>query len=162
MQFNLDRFKTFPELLKLTTLITTILIMISLSAARSQPPGTSFIWISSLLAIIVDCLFILTIGLELEKSLFPYKSLLNWPLVECIFSSLFSINFFISIWLCFNSKSFSDDKTPYSLTATFCLANFVQYTLNIIYHVRTWIAEQRREMQVIDPRGVGATSYGGP
>nr|CAD2207886.1 unnamed protein product [Meloidogyne enterolobii] len=162
MQFNLDRFRVFPEVLKLSTLITTILIMLSLSGASNQPPGTAFIWISSVLAIIVDCLLIMTIGLELEKSLFSYQSLLNWPLVECIFSSLFAINFFISIWLCFNGKTFSDDRTSYSLAATFSLANFVQYTLNVIYHVRTWIAEQKSAMQVIDPRGVGVTSYGGP
>nr|CAD2170998.1 unnamed protein product [Meloidogyne enterolobii] len=93
MQFNLDRFRVFPEVLKLSTLITTILIMLSLSGASNQPPGTAFIWISSVLAIIVDCLLIMTIGLELEKSLFSYQSLLNWPLVECIFSSLFAINF---------------------------------------------------------------------
>jgi len=36
---------------------------------------------------------------------------------ECIFSSLFAINFFISIWLCVNSKSFSDSRTAYSLAA---------------------------------------------
>ncbi|KAF7637947.1 MARVEL domain-containing protein [Meloidogyne graminicola] len=162
MQFNFDRFRVFPELLKLSTIVTTIFIILFLSVVKEQPPGTSFIWINCILAIIIDCLFIMTIGLELENSLFPINSLLNWPLLECIFSSLFSINFFISIWLSFNSKFFSDESTAYSLSATFCLANFIQYTLNIIYHIRNWINEQRKAMQVIDPRGIGINSYGGP
>ena len=55
-QFNFDRFRMFPELFKLTTLVsgtfitflfypylqlTTILVMLSIGAAFDQPPGTS-------------------------------------------------------------------------------------------------------------------------
>ena len=162
MHFNVDRFRTFPELLKFTTLLTTIVLMLCLAAAHDQPAGTTFVWITTILAIVVDCICIMAIGLELEQTLFPNHSFLNWALVECIFSSLFSINFFISIWLCVNSKAFSDSRTSFSLAATFCLANFVQHTLNVLAYIRIWIAEQRKAMQVIDPQGMGNPSYGGP
>lgn len=160
MRFNVDNFRTFPELFKFTTLITTIFLIFSIAAPRDQPPGTTFIWISAILAIIVDCFCIMVIGFDLTSHLFPQQSYLNWQLMECIFSSLFSINFFISIWLCVNSKSFSDSPMAYSLAATFCLANFVQHTLNVIYYVRIWMQKQRKSMHVIDPETVGNPSYG--
>ncbi|KAI3421018.1 hypothetical protein GPALN_014645 [Globodera pallida] len=164
MQFNPNRFTSFPELLKFTTLLTSVLVMLSLGSAAIQPPGTTFVWITAVLALIVDCLCILALGFELEGALFKPDSPLGWPLIECVFSSFFAINYFISIWLCVNSKVFAMfiSSTAYSLAATFCLVAFVQFALNVIFYARIWSTEQRRQSNEINPSQLGYTNYGSP
>ncbi|KAL3068503.1 hypothetical protein niasHT_030794 [Heterodera trifolii] len=164
MQFNVNRFKAFPELLKLTTLLTSVLVMLSLGSAVYEPPGTTFVWIIAVLALITDCLSVLALGFETESALFRPDSMIGWPLIECVFSSFFAINYFISIWLCINSKVFAmlDSSMPYSLAATFSLVAFVQYVLNVLFYVRIWATDQRRQSQEINPSRHGYTNYGAP
>lgn len=55
--------------------------MMTLATATQQPAGTGFTWIITVMSLIIDILFIIVLGLEVEELVLPKASLLTWPLV---------------------------------------------------------------------------------
>uniref|UniRef100_A0A915DFI5 MARVEL domain-containing protein n=1 Tax=Ditylenchus dipsaci TaxID=166011 RepID=A0A915DFI5_9BILA len=152
MPFNSTRLKNLPYVLKLNTIGATILVILSVGSASYQPPGTYFVWMTSVFALITDLFF--------NKH---NSSFLSWPLVECIFSILFGITYFISAWLCIMvGSTYNEGSLAFTLAGVFCLGNFIQYTFNLFLFVRIWIADQRKAMNVIDTSSFGVSSYGSP
>jgi len=164
MPFNFSRFQYLPCIIKLTTLSTTILIILSVGSAHVQPSGTSFIWTTAMFSLIIDVTCIVILGFELEDVLL-YKSstvaFFTWPLVECVLSILFSIMYFISVWLSVNGANFGS-KTAFASAGILCFVNFLEYSYNVFVYTRLWVAENRKASNIINTNSANIASYGGP
>ncbi|KAH7724692.1 BTB/POZ domain-containing protein 2-like protein [Aphelenchoides avenae] len=161
MAFNASRFGSLPNSLKPITLIATLLLMMTLGMTSQQPAGTGFTWIVAVMALIVDVLFIVLLGLEIEELVVPKASLITWPLIECTSSIFFAITYFISIWLSVNgADSLAGNKAAFMLSGILCLLNSALYTFNTFLYARIWALENRRSDHTINT--MQFASYGGP
>ncbi|KAI6174723.1 hypothetical protein M3Y97_01021900 [Aphelenchoides bicaudatus] len=160
MGLNFNRMLSLPNNIKLFTLIATLLVLIFVGSAVKQPAGTIFVWSTGIFALIIDIIFILTLMMELDEVMFPRRAFLSWPLIECIWSILFAITYFISIWLCASGSNYGS-YYPFMIAGIFCFANFVGYALNVCIFARLWANEQQ-----IGPFGTRLvseqTTYGAP
>ncbi|ETN84665.1 hypothetical protein NECAME_06764 [Necator americanus] len=128
-------------------------------SAYSTISGSSLIWFTAVLSLLVD-LFIITLLLfELEKLKIPIRGVSHTSL-EGATSLALSIFHFISIWLCFNSEKFTKSGWFY-VAAFFCFVNFVIHAGNFVVYLRAWMAEQRAARST--PNGAHEfPSYGSP
>jgi uncharacterized integral membrane protein len=55
-----------------------------IGSAVSQPAGTTFIWITSVIALIIDLILVLFLMLELDEVIFPQRSFVSWPLIVSV------------------------------------------------------------------------------
>ncbi|KAK6735521.1 hypothetical protein RB195_018625 [Necator americanus] len=141
MPLYFARFAQFPHFFKVLTVFFSLATLISLTGAPSLPGGSSLIWFTAVLSLLVD-LFIITLLLfELEQLKIPIRGVSHTSL-EGATSLALSIFHFISIWLCFNSEKFTKSGWFY-VAAFFCFVNFVIHAGNFVVYLRAWMAEKR-------------------
>ncbi|KAK6023706.1 hypothetical protein OSTOST_10499 [Ostertagia ostertagi] len=155
MPLYVTRLAQFPYFFKLITLFFTLTTLISLVGAPLLPGGSSLIWFTIVIALIVDVLLIGMLLFELDRVQIPIQGVS----FNSLRASWLSIFYFISIWLCFNAEEFTESGWFY-LGALACFANFVLYAADFVIYLRMWMADQRAA------RADGATyeypSYGAP
>ncbi|KAL6735365.1 hypothetical protein Aduo_005815 [Ancylostoma duodenale] len=159
MPLYVSRFTQFPYFLKVLTVLFSLATMISLMGSPSSPGGSSLIWFTVVLALLVDLALIALLLFELDRIEVPIRGV-SHASVESATSLTLSIFYFISIWLCFNGEEFSGSGWFYA-AAFSCFSNFVIYGADFVIYLRTWMAEQRAARS--DPSGVyDFPSYGSP
>jgi hypothetical protein len=66
---------------------------LTLGAAAHQPPGTSFIWITGVLGLVVTLVAVLLAAFGLDTVLFPSRAFLNWALLVTLLNCILLIGF---------------------------------------------------------------------
>ncbi|KAK5978945.1 MARVEL domain-containing protein [Trichostrongylus colubriformis] len=157
MPLHVTRFAQFPYYFKLITLFFTLTTLIALSGA---PPlgGSSLIWFTVIIALIMDLLLIVILIFDLDRVELPIRGL-NYNSMESACSLALSIFYFISIWLCFNGEEFTENGWFY-LAALACFVNFVVYAADFVIYLRMWMADQRAARA--DAATYEYPSYGSP
>ncbi|CAJ0606565.1 unnamed protein product [Cylicocyclus nassatus] len=159
MPLYVSRFTEFPYFFKVLTVFFSLATLISLTGAPLLPGGSSLIWFTVIIALLIDLAIIAILLFELERIEIPVRGLSHSSL-ECFTSLMLSIFYFICIWLCVNGEEFSGSSWFY-LAAFSCFANFIIYAVDFAVYLRQWMAEQRAARS--DPSGVyDFPSYGSP
>uniref|UniRef100_A0A1I8ALC3 MARVEL domain-containing protein n=2 Tax=Steinernema glaseri TaxID=37863 RepID=A0A1I8ALC3_9BILA len=155
-----ERFGSLPNVIKIITPVVTLLCMLSLGLAHYQPAGTEFIWFVALFSLIFELIIVAFFALEIEDLIVP-KKLCTWPLVECFLSLLFSILFFICMWLCVNGSEYGS-TTAFSIAGFFCMTNFILYAFDFALFLRIHISLTRLYETSVHEAALNRTSYGAP
>uniref|UniRef100_A0AC34RS42 MARVEL domain-containing protein n=2 Tax=Panagrolaimus sp. JU765 TaxID=591449 RepID=A0AC34RS42_9BILA len=155
------RFGHRPDCVKLFTLFTTILIIMSTSAAIYQPVGTGVIWTTTIIALIADLSSILVLGLGLDTVFISRRHrILTWSLIEVVASVLSAILYFVCIWLCIHGANYGS-TTAFTVSGFFCILNFFAYVYSFTQHIQLWMKDIGSPQELRATFG-SATSYGAP
>ncbi|TMS35515.1 hypothetical protein L596_002906 [Steinernema carpocapsae] len=157
---NTERFKSLPNALKLVIPGVALCLMITLGMAHYQPAGTGFIWFTGMGSLIWGLVVVVLFALDLENILLP-KSWISWPLVECFVSLVFSILYFISVWLCVYGGEYGS-TTAFTTAGIFCLINFVLCAFDFLLFFRIHLSFTRLQETSIHESALNTSSYGGP
>uniref|UniRef100_A0A0N4ZLP0 MARVEL domain-containing protein n=1 Tax=Parastrongyloides trichosuri TaxID=131310 RepID=A0A0N4ZLP0_PARTI len=141
-RLNLYRLRTLPNIIKTTTTICSIIILIIIGSTLFTSTGGKVVQVTSTANIIVNVILISLLALELDDKIIPKSSLITWPLIEMAISITFTILYFISIWLCVSGSNFIN-KGKMTWAGIFVLANFAQYTMNTIMFAEIWYREKK-------------------
>uniref|UniRef100_A0AAF5DFW7 MARVEL domain-containing protein n=1 Tax=Strongyloides stercoralis TaxID=6248 RepID=A0AAF5DFW7_STRER len=109
-QMNLYRLSVLPNILKFTTLLFAIIILIITGSSIIQNAGLKIVRITATVNIIVNIIFTSILALELDDKITSKSSLVTWPLIELGSSITFTILYFIDIWLCVSGNNFINNS----------------------------------------------------
>ncbi|WKX93813.1 hypothetical protein Q1695_011240 [Nippostrongylus brasiliensis] len=158
MPLYVTRFGQFPYFFKLLTLFFSLATVICLWGAPSSPGGTSLIWFTVVVALVIDIVLIGVLALEIDRVQSPIRGF-SYAALESALSLALSIFYFISIWLCINGEEFTNSSWFYFAAFT-CFANFVLFAADFAIYLRIWMAEQRAART--DAATYEYPSYGSP
>ncbi|CEF69031.1 Hypothetical protein SRAE_2000368300 [Strongyloides ratti] len=160
-RINLYRLSVLPNILKVTTVIFAIIILIITGSAIIQNSGLKIVRITATANIVVNIILIAILALELDDKMIYKKKLITWPLIELCSSITFTILYFIDIWLCVSGSNFiNNGKMTWS--GIFVLGNFAQYMMHTIIFAEIWYKEKKlnEPTETIPVTEIPNTNYG--
>ncbi|VDM77614.1 unnamed protein product [Strongylus vulgaris] len=86
MPLYVSRFTEFPYFFKVLTVFFSLTTLISLTGASLLPGGSSLIWFSVILALVIDLVLIAILLFELERIELPFSCFANFVLYAANFA----------------------------------------------------------------------------
>uniref|UniRef100_A0A7E4UMG1 MARVEL domain-containing protein n=1 Tax=Panagrellus redivivus TaxID=6233 RepID=A0A7E4UMG1_PANRE len=159
-----NRVVEWPHSLKLFIICSSLVVMMSMSAASKQPSSSKIVWITALLSVILECAATLIIALDLDDVLVLRRwPQLSWAINEIVKSVAITVLYFISIFVCIGATLFGS-VTAFGMAGFFCIVTTILSMANVVVFLRRWMAENRfaEGISTVKPGFMNPPSYGGP
>ncbi|CAJ0960069.1 unnamed protein product, partial [Mesorhabditis belari] len=140
--------------IQILSLCLTLCLIIAPSAS-----GSFLVWLTLLISFLLNLSAAAILLFELENIVFPLFRTVSYSMTESLGALLLVILHFVSLWLCFNAKTYTS-SFAWTVAAGICLLQSFAYAFDFFQYFREWLREQREaanRLHVESP-----TSYGLP
>ncbi|CAJ0914514.1 unnamed protein product, partial [Mesorhabditis belari] len=158
MALYISQFAQLPHAIKALTFILSLCLTLCLIIAPSAS-GSFLVWLTLLISFLLNLSAAAILLFELENIVFPLFRTVSYSMTESLGALLLVILHFVSLWLCFNAKTYTS-SFAWTVAAGICLLQSFAYAFDFFQYFREWLREQREaanRLHVESP-----TSYGLP
>ncbi|CAJ0564642.1 unnamed protein product, partial [Mesorhabditis spiculigera] len=145
MALFISQFLKLPHALKAITFLLSLCLALCLLIAPSAP-GSFLVWFTVLIAFLLDLCAAAILIFELEEIVFPLCRSISFSMTESLGALLLTILHFVSMWMCYNAKTWTNSFT-WTVASGLCLLQVAAFGFDFFQYFRVWLREQREIAQ---------------